>query len=447
MTGYLLLAFTFAAAAIAPAADDSAAARGYRFLTTKSYLPPDFNQALFEDLWRRWPEPLRGQAEKSSPEERRRLAFERYGLTPRPDAPEKPLQYVVDAQGNWSMNCFACHGGQVNGAVIPGLPNSNFALETLTEDIRATKLAQEKPLGRMDLGSVFMPLGTTRGTTNAVMFGVVLMGFRDPELNVHRDRPVPAMTHHDMDAPPWWHYSKKHHIYIDGFAQKGHRALMQFMLVQQNGPEKFREWETDFRDVEAYLESLQPPKYPWGTDAALVERGQQVFTKSCAACHGNYGPEGKYPGKMVAIEEVATDPVRLKGLTPEHRAAYGKSWFAEFGKHETLEKPAGYVAPPLNGIWASAPYLHNGSVPTLWHLLHPEERPVVWTRKSSQGYDQKRGGLEVETFAERPPVKSAAERREYFDTRLYGKSSAGHTFPSALPEEDRRALLEYLKTL
>ena len=48
-----------------------------------------------------------------------------------------------------------------------------------------------------------------------------------------------------MDAPPWWHFKKKNRLYIDGFAQKGHRALMPFALIRENGPEKFRKWELD----------------------------------------------------------------------------------------------------------------------------------------------------------------------------------------------------------
>jgi hypothetical protein len=163
----------------------SPAERGYHWLTQKSYLPPDFTQEVFDAAWTQWPEPLRSEAEKASPEERRKMAFSRYGLTPRPEDPTKPLQYVVDDKGVWTMNCFACHGGQVEGKVIPGLPNSRFALQTLTDDTRAYKLINQKPLGRMDLGSLIVPLGGSNGTTNAVMFGVALMNFRDVELNVH----------------------------------------------------------------------------------------------------------------------------------------------------------------------------------------------------------------------------------------------------------------------
>ncbi len=258
------------------------ATRGYRFLTTKVYLPADFDQETFDDVWRVWPEPLRSEAEKASPDERRRMAYSRYGLTPRPDDVVKPLQYVVDDDGVWTMNCFACHGGKVAGRVIPGLPNSHYALTTLTEEIRLTKLQLKKPLTHMDVGSLFMPLGGNVGTTNAVMFGVVLLDRRDADLNVLSGPPQTRLVHHDMDPPPWWHFKKKSHIYIDGFVEKGHRPLMQFMLVKENGPEKFDEWEDDFRDVYAYLESLESPKYPFEIDQALAKRGEVAFNRNCA---------------------------------------------------------------------------------------------------------------------------------------------------------------------
>lgn len=427
----------------------SPAERGYRFLTEKAYLPPDFDQATIDDVWRTWPQPLRNKAEQATPAERRRMIFERYGLTPRPgDKQERPLQYVVDERGVWTMNCFACHGGQVAGQVIPGLPNSLYALETLTEETRETKLRQLKPLGRMDLGSLVMPLGTTNGTTNAVMFGVALMNFRDADLNLRRDRGMPAMTHHDMDAPPWWHFRKKSHLYIDGFAEKGSRGLMQFMLVKQNGPEKFREWERDFEDVYAYLMSLEAPKYPFAIDKSLAAEGQKAFERVCSSCHGTYGEHETYPGKMVDIETIGTDRVRFDALTEAHRRAYGQSWFAHYGKQKTIEAPTGYVAPPLDGIWASAPYFHNGSVPTLWHLLHPAERPTVWRRTSIDGYDQEKVGLVVETMDAIPDtITDKRARRAYFDTRAFGKSASGHDFVEELTDAEKRAVLEYLKTL
>jgi mono/diheme cytochrome c family protein len=432
--------------------DAPLARRGYELLTEKAYLPPDFDQETFDSAWQQWPEPLRSEAEKATPDERRQMAFERYGLTPRPDDPSRPLQYVVDKQGNWTMNCFACHGGLVpsadgGSAVWPGAPNSRFALQTLTEETRAAKLDLKKKFSRMDVGSLVVPLGETNGTTNAVMFGVVLMAMRDADLNVVRPRGVPQMTHHDMDAPPWWHFRRKKMLYIDGFAEKGHRGLMQFMLVKENGPLAFRGWEDQFRDVLEYIESVEPPKYPWPIDHVLAEQGRVAFNRNCAECHGTYGVGGKYPEKLVPIDEVGTDRVRLDALTAKHRGAYGASWFAHYGKLQNLSDPGGYVAPPLDGVWASGPYFHNGSVPTLWHVLHPSARPAVWKR-SGDGYDTEHVGPNVEVFEKLPAGAAEAwQKRQYFDTRAFGKSAGGHDFPDALTENEKRAVLEYLKTL
>lgn len=432
-------------------AEETPAQRGYRYLTEKAYLPLDFDQETFDNAWKAWPEPLRAEAEKATPEERRQMAFARYGLTTRPDdTTGRPLQYVVDDKlTTWTMNCFACHGGQVAGQSIPGLPNSMYALETLTDETRATKVLLQKKLTRMDLGSLVMPLGTTNGTTNAVMFGVALMNYRDADLNVHTKRAPPRMVHHDMDPPPWWHFKKKSHLYIDGFAEKGARGLMQFMLVKENGPTQFRTWEPEFEDVYAYITSIEAPKYPFKIDATLAERGRLAFERSCSSCHGTYGQTETYPEKMVAIDVIGTDRVRFDALSAAHRQAYGESWFGHFGKQATIAEPTGYVAPPLDGIWASAPYFHNGSVPTLWHVLHPEQRPAVWRRTSVTGYDQRQVGLEVETFDQVPPAaaKDRKLRREHFNTKAFGKSAAGHDFVEELNDEEKAAVLEYLKTL
>ncbi len=377
------------------------------------------------------------------------MAYRRYGLTPRPgDSAGRPLQYVVTAEGQWSMNCFACHGGTVNGRPFPGAPNRDYALETLTRDIRRTKLRLGKPMGHMDLGSLVMPLGANRGTTNAVMFGVALLAYRDPQLNLLPTRLPPRMVHHDMDAPPWWHFRKKQRLYIDGFAPKGHRPLMQFMLVEQNGRAEFEDWESDYKDVFAFLSSLKAPNYPAGIDTAQAKEGERVFGQHCAECHGTYGAaDSQYPERCVPWDEVRTDPARLRALTPAHRQRYADSWFAE-GRRKRVEiDPVGYVAPPLDGIWASAPYFHNGSVPTLWHVLHPEQRPIIWKRTERE-YDLQRVGLAVDTSSELPEgIARELERREYFDTRRFGKSAGGHDFPTMLSEAERTALLEYLKTL
>ncbi|TWU01942.1 c-type cytochrome [Neorhodopirellula pilleata] len=438
------------------------ASEGYRFLTQQALLPSDFNQRTVDQVWQSWPEPLRSRAESATVAQRRRMIFQRYGLTPRPEHladdgadPGKPLQYVVSENGDWTMNCFSCHGGSVYGVPTPGAPNNRFALQTMTEEIRSTKFRIGEPLTRMDFGSLVVPLGTTHGTTNAVVFGMGLMHFRDADLNV-LDRPPASFTNHDMDAPPWWHFYKRPYLYIDGFAEKGHRGLMQFTLVPENGPDFYRQNEDHFKDVYAYLSSLRPPKYPHPVDSDLARRGKLIFNQNCSNCHGTYGHRtdaeaiAAYPNEMIPIDEIGTDPVRHEALGVAGRTKYADSWFANVGQADhqaTIVDPAGYVAPPLDGVWASAPYFHNGSVPTLWHVLHPDRRPAVW-RRTKIDLDESKVGLTVET-TDRVPLEhpDVAVRRTYFDTRRLGKSALGHSYPDMLTEAEKDAVLEYLKTM
>ncbi|MFH1299507.1 MAG: c-type cytochrome [Planctomycetota bacterium] len=428
------------------AAEETPAERGYRRLTSQAYLPPDFDQAVFEDLWKVWPQELQEKAKQASPEERRSMIFSYYGIMERPDVKAAPLGYVVTPEQNWVMNCFNCHGGKVAGTVIPGAPNSHVALHTLTEDVSKIKLQQLKKLSHMDLAALGIPLGTTHGTTNSVIFGVVLDSLRDPDMNFDRSRKVPQLLHHDMDPPAWWNVKRKQRIYIDGFVTKNHRMLMQFILIPRNHAQKIKEWETGFEDILAYIESLEAPRYRWPINEPLARQGQQVFNDHCARCHGTYGDGSTYPEKTIPITELKTDPVRLQSLLPAYRAALNQSWLSRYGKDPVVEDPGGYVAPPLNGVWASAPYFHNGSVPTLWHVLHPEDRPEIWKR-TENGYDVNKVGLEIETFSVMPDSLSTMQKRMYFDTTQFGKGATGHHYPNDLDPSQKEAVLEYLKTL
>ena len=103
----------------------------------------------------------------------------------------------------------------------------------------------------------------------------------------------------------------------------------------------------------------------------------------------------------------------------------------------------GYVAPPLDGIWASAPYFHNGSVPTLYEVLKSTARPEVWARTGiSYDYNWEKIGWNYST-----DPKGKDYRKWTFDTTVPGYGNGGHTFGDKLTEEERWAVVEYLKTL
>ena len=188
--------------------------------------------------------------------------------------------------------------------------------------------------------------------------------------------------------------------------------------------------------IAAWALDLRPPAFPAERiDTARSERGRAVYGTECASCHE---PGGAAIGQVTPIAEIGTDPERLRSFTPElavrmNTIGEGRPWrFSHFRKTE------GYANMPLDGLWLRAPYLHNGSVPTLRTLLFPDERPVEFYR-AFDVYDWNNVGF-VSNGAD------AAREGVAFDTRLRGNSNAGHTYGSQLTREQREDLLEFLKT-
>jgi hypothetical protein len=188
--------------------------------------------------------------------------------------------------------------------------------------------------------------------------------------------------------------------------------------------------------VAQWLLTLQPPRYPPSRiDRSLAALGKPLYERSCAACHDVGGAR---VGKVTPIGEVGTDPGRLNSFTAAlvpkmNSLGKGKSW-----RFRHFRKTSGYTNSPLDGIWLRAPYLHNGSVPTLRALLFPGERPSVFYT-GYDVYDWERVGF---------VAQGAAARREgfRFDTGKPGNSNRGHVYGAELSARDREAILEYLKT-
>jgi mono/diheme cytochrome c family protein len=204
-------------------------------------------------------------------------------------------------------------------------------------------------------------------------------------------------------------------------------------------------------DIRAYLASVEPPRWPFGTvDAALAHEGEAVFGRACSACHGTYGKEETYPNLVVDLATIGTDPIMARFATDGSADRFIRWVNTSFYGELAYSAPApGYLAPPLDGVWATAPYLHNGSVPTLDALLNSSARPKFWTRSfRSDDYDPKTLGWRFQALPYgKERSKDRAERVRIYDTSLPGYSNEGHTFGDALTEDERRAVLEYLKTL
>ena len=133
-------------------------------------------------------------------------------------------------------------------------------------------------------------------------------------------------------------------------------------------------------------------------------------------------------------------------------AHYMRSWPPiTAGPARPSQPTAGYQAPPLDGVWATAPYFHNASVPTVYHVLNSKARPKLFTRSYRTGqedYDPDKVGLKI-TLLEKGPESDlpGIEQRKRYDTTRPGRGNGGHTFGDDLTEAERLAVIEYLKTL
>ena len=189
--------------------------------------------------------------------------------------------------------------------------------------------------------------------------------------------------------------------------------------------------------IEQWLQELPPPVYPFAIDRDLAQQGQQVFESNCASCH-SFG--SARVGRVIPLTEIKTDPNRLDHWTQEASDGmnnYAANYPWDFDR---FRKTDGYVASALDGIWAKAPYLHNGSVPTLKDLLlESGDRPKQFYR-GYDVYDLDRVGF-ISTG-------EAAQRSSFLvDTSIEGNGNSGHEFGTNLKENDKDALVEYLKTL
>src|SRR5262249_17164941 len=134
---------------------------------------------------------------------------------------------------------------------------------------------------------------------------------------------------------------------------------------------------------------------------------------------------------------------------------FNRSWFAREigpdGKPIQLVENDGYQSPPLDGVWATAPYFHNGSAPTVYHVLNSKARPKIYTRNyrtDENEYDTARLGWKVIVLDKSPGSDLPPnELRKIYDTSMPGRHNTGHTYGDKLTEEERIAVIEYLKTL
>lgn len=386
-----------------------------------------------------------------------------------------------------NANCLLCHGAEFNGELVVGLgdPTVDFTRGAggggtggipLTDQVlnllglnEVEKAQLRKTFAR---GSVLGPLTSMRtiGMNPAEMFAVILMVHHDRDTLAWSDEPVTPLEIYDHDGnvmdntdvritsdpPPWWRVHKKNALFYNGMARGDHRGSMAYATsVCVDDVDRARQVDEWFVDIQAFVASIRAPRYPFPIDTALAEQGHGLFLQNCAGCHGTYGPDPEdhwYPNLLIPLDVIGTDPVVAEAgvvHAPQLVEWYNGSFYGTVTRMEPNDPFPGYMPPPLDGIWATAPFLHNGSVPTLELVLKSNARPKYWKRVDydSRNFDQQALGWPFVEVAYSWADAPESERRYIYDTTYFSQSNAGHPFGDHLSDAERQAVLEYLKTL
>lgn len=361
-----------------------------------------------------------------------------------------------------TSNCLSCHAASLNGELVIGLGNEFLdftrdpivSVESAGAYVKGKAEAAEwrKWADRIDAIAPYM-MTDTLGVNPAGNLTLALIAHRDPTTLTWSKEPLmepPPENPLPVSVPPWWNMGKKNAAFYNA---EGRGDQVRFMMLASttctDTVEEAKAIDAWLADVRAYLATLEPPAYPYAVDKNLAGQGSKLFSKNCKRCHGTYGDDERYPNKVVALEDVGTDSALAQD-------AYSKAdrfirWFHDsfYGELSRVEPALGYIAPPLDGVWATAPYLHNGSVPTLAALMDTSIRPKYWRFAAQEpDYDSKALGW---TFSEVAYGKDGAmgwdERNRIYDTSRRGYSNEGHDFGDEFSQSERAAMLEYLKTL
>ena len=398
--------------------------------------------------------------------------WEKIGFTYESPTADLPLGTTMSS--DWvprvGLNCATCHAGVYRegpgGAphVVLGMPSHQMDLQAYARFLSA---AAHDPRFNASTLVAAMKKDPAFGFVNGLVYSwfaveATKKGIleRDPRLAWFDSRPpqgpgrvdtfnpykamFPAETHFDSDTtvgtadlPSLWNQRIRDGLWLhwDGNNNSVDERNKSAAIGAGATPDSIN--LDALGRIAAWIQDLAPPAYPAARiDRARADSGRPLYAQHCARCHDVGQPQ---VGQTIDLADIGTDPERVQSFTPELVAAMntigtGKPW-----KFSHFRKTNGYAGMPLDGVWLRAPYLHNGSVPTLRALLLLDPRPSTFYR----GYD-------VYDFTGVGFTAAGAEAASggvLFDTAVRGNGNGGHTYGTSLPVAEREAILEYLKTL
>ncbi len=419
------------------------AAKGFTYLTTGDYLKSGIPYSLF----------VLGAAKDSN------NFLQRTG-----NNKNLPYDFTAVKAPNGELvvapNCLQCHAQVFDGKLIVGLGNtlSDYTVNRVGTALFAESFLKNltgENIKKYDAAKNFITsikaiapalITSTKGVNVADALAALLVAHRDPQTLEWSEAPLIELPKEIIptDVPAWWLLKKKNALFYNGFGRGDFgRFLMASNLLTVTDSSEAAEVDRHFNDVLAFIKSIESPKYPKAINASMAAKGKTIFSATCKKCHGSYGDSASYPNLLIPERIIKTDSALFTSnySSPQFVNWFNKSWFTTGDHPAKLVPYRGYIAPPLDGVWITAPYLHNGSVPDLEALLNSKKRPTYWQRNFTHpDYNYEIPGYRYET-------KTAPGGNEVYNTTLKGYSNEGHYFGDKLSDASRRAVIEYLKTL
>jgi len=239
-----------------------------------------------------------------------------------------------------------------------------------------------------------------------------------------------------VDLPQIWNQRPRESLYLHWDGNNNNLHERNYAAAMAVGATPQSVLPASFQTVTDFLLDLQPLAFPFPIDQQKAARGKLTYERECASCHAFGSPQ---TGQVTDIGAIGTDRHRLDSFTPGLVERFHALDSPPF-KFDSYRKTNGYSDTPLDGVWARAPYLHNGSVPTVWDLLQPANRRPAAFYTGYDVYDPKNVGFITSgSDAERVGFK--------YEVCLPGNSNIGHDYGTALKDADKWDLIEYLKTL
>jgi hypothetical protein len=371
------------------------------------------------------------------------------------------------------LGCVACHSGYAAGEFIVGLGNKNIDpgkvgsdLVTIQNVWKVLSVLTPKSKDYKDVEQAALTFAKKIGNdkiNNLTQGHVATSLIRDWFYTVQGQKIPDTSLRGAVKVPHLWGYGPKREAgqFCDGYGngvEPGWGIAVE--LVGGQKTDIARDYMPKVSHAEEELENFLPPPYPFAINSDMAAAGKKLFAESCTSCHGVYQRDADgFPIFERPLhfkwEMIQTDRDRLLANNNEFNHLVDINPLGEFIKRNHL--PAGYFAPRLEGVWARFPYLHNGAVPSIYALLTaPDKRPKYFDLLASGSldrYDQKTMGLTIPLLnskADKELQKRVKEQdRSIFDTKRIGHSNQGHYFKflEDWTEEDKLALIEYLKTL